>query len=183
MGLKGALLLLLKIAPLAIFLRSAACKFELPVGGCETPLCPVAIGKPGDCSPTANTAESKAWCEHGWVPWANGLIKQGTAELKKLGVDAPMLDNLSVECQAPDYKLMKAIGAIEVVGWLLLWISPKLGGFILAATMAGAIHFHMTAMGDKPEALGLQFSLLVASLFVFLFDSPSSSADDKKKTA
>ena len=77
---------------------------------------------------------------------------------------------------------MKAIGALEVAGWLLLWLSPKLGGFILAGVMAGALHLHLTVLGDKPEALGLQFALLVASLFVFLFDSPSSK-EGKKKTS
>ena len=170
MGLKGFVLVLLKIAPLAVYLRNAACKFEIPVGGCETPLCPVAIGKPGDCTPTANTAECKAWCEHAWAPWANGLLKQANVDFE-------------VECKGPDFKFMKAIGAIEVVGYLLLWISPKLGAFILTALMVGAIHFHMTFLGDKPEALGLQFALVVASALVFLFDSPSAAAAAKAKRA
>ena len=51
-GAKGMFLTLIKILPLALYLRSAACKFEIPVLGCETELCPVAIGKPGDCQPT-----------------------------------------------------------------------------------------------------------------------------------
>merc|ERR1712137_652163 len=105
------------------------------------------------------TAECKAWCEHAWAPWANGLLKQANVDFE-------------VECKGPDFKFMKAIGAIEVVGYLLLWISPKLGAFILTALMVGAIHFHMTFLGDKPEALGLQFALVVASALVFLFDSP-----------
>jgi hypothetical protein len=35
-------LALIKVLPLAIYLRSAACKFQLPVLGCDSPMCPVA---------------------------------------------------------------------------------------------------------------------------------------------
>ena len=38
---------ILRIVPLALYLRSAACKFGIPIGGCDGPLCPVAIGKAG----------------------------------------------------------------------------------------------------------------------------------------
>ena len=52
MGMKGMLLVVLKLVPLGIYLRSAACKYEMPVLGCDAPLCPVAIGQPGDCAPS-----------------------------------------------------------------------------------------------------------------------------------
>ena len=56
-GAKSVFLTVLKVLPLAIYIRSAACKFSIPVLGCETPLCPVAIGETpkGDlvgCTPT-----------------------------------------------------------------------------------------------------------------------------------
>lgn len=73
---KNHFLTLLKIVPLALYLRAAACKFSIPVLGCDGALCPVAIGKKGDCVPTANTAEQMAWCEHAWTPWTNGLLAQ-----------------------------------------------------------------------------------------------------------
>jgi len=171
MGATGMFVTLLKVLPLAIYLRSAACKFDIPVLGCDTELCPVAIGKPGDCTPTANTAEQKAWCENAWVPWANNLVKQA-------GVD------YSFKC-APDndFEMMKIVGAIEVVGYVLLWLMPQLGAFILTATMAGAIHFHMTQLNDKPEALVLQFALLGASTLVLLLSGSGSSAAAKSKKA
>jgi hypothetical protein len=61
-------LTILKILPLAIYLRAAACKYNVPILGCDAPLCPVAIGKKGDCTPTANTAEIQARSIH-WSPY------------------------------------------------------------------------------------------------------------------
>jgi len=173
MGAKGVFLFLIKIVPLALFVRSAMCKFDLPYLGCDSPLCPSAIGKDVDpknpCTPTANTAEQKAWCEHAWVPWANGLVKQA-------GIDHEF------KCTAPDFELMKIVGAIEAAGYVLLWVFPQLGAFILTATMAGAVHFHMVQLGDKPEAIVIQFVLLGASAIVLLFSGESASAA-KAKTA
>ena len=59
---KKLLIQILRIVPLVLYLRSAACKFGIPIGGCDGPLCPVATGKAADCVPTANTAEQLAWC-------------------------------------------------------------------------------------------------------------------------
>lgn len=63
----GVLTTILKIAPLAILFRAACCKYELPILGCDGPLCPLAIGQPATdgCTPNGNTLEVKAWCEHG----------------------------------------------------------------------------------------------------------------------
>mmetsp|Transcript_20356 Transcript_20356/g.50813 ORF Transcript_20356/g.50813 Transcript_20356/m.50813 type:complete len:177 (-) Transcript_20356:354-884(-) len=172
MGAKSMFVTLLKVLPLAIYLRSAACKFGVPVLGCETALCPVAIGKPGDCTPTANTAEQLAWCEHAWTPWANGLLKQA-------GID------YAVKCSAADdFQLAKVLGAVEVVGYVLLWVVPQFGAFILTAVMTGALHFHLTFLKDKPEALVLQFALVAASALVMLLsggDAPAAPAVKAKK--
>ena len=164
--MQGALLVIVKVLPLAIFIRSACCKFEvgarrhrrwglggrkqagptgswhtrtrhsrrlspdqssraclqLPVFGCDGPLCPAAIGQPADCEPTANTAELKAWCENGWVPWANGLLEQA----RTAGVPIPA--EVAATCtEADGWHLMKLIGAIEVAGYSLLWINPEVG--------------------------------------------------------
>ena len=171
-GAKGLFLALIKILPLAIYLRSAACKFGLPALGCDGELCPVAIGKPGDCVPTANTAEQRAWCEHAWVPWTNGLLKSA-------GVD------YAVKCSAENnFEYAQIIGAIEVAGYLLLWVFPQLGGFILTVVMTGAIHFHLTFLKDKPEALVVQFALVAASALVMLLggaDAPAAAAAKKAK--
>ena len=70
-----------------MYLRVAACKYNVPILGCGGDLCPVAIGKKGDCVPTANTAEQYAWCEHAWTPWTNGLLSSA-------GID------YSVKCSA-----------------------------------------------------------------------------------
>ena len=61
-------LTLLKFLPLGIFLRSAACKFGLPILQCDGPACPLAFGLPWEgegpaCTVSANTAEQMGWCE------------------------------------------------------------------------------------------------------------------------
>ena len=161
---KQKLLVFLKIVPLALYLRAAACKYSIPVLGCDTPLCPVAIGKPGDCVPTANTAEQTAWCEHAWTPWTNGLLAQTPFDYR-------------VKCSAKDdHEFLKILGAIEVMGYVLLWAAPQLGAFMLTALMTGAIHFHLTFLKDKPEALIVQFALLAASVVVMLL-----SGEEKRK--
>ena len=108
---------LLKIVPLGIYVRAVACKLEFPVLMCDGPLCPLAIGQEATdgCSPTGNTAEVKAWCEHGWAPWLNGLL--ATAGLP-----------LVVTCdEATGFLLMKAVAVMMIIGYTLLWSSPRLG--------------------------------------------------------
>jgi|AntAceMinimDraft_1070359.scaffolds.fasta_scaffold173399_1 hypothetical protein len=39
-GAKGVFLVVIKILPLAIYLRSACCKFGLPYLGCDGDMCP-----------------------------------------------------------------------------------------------------------------------------------------------
>jgi hypothetical protein len=47
--------------------------------------------------------------------------------------------------------------------------------------MMGAIHFHVTQLNDKPEALVLQFALVAASILVMLLDTPSKVVAAKPK--
>ena len=167
-AVKDTLLLALKIVPLALYLRQAACKYSVPILGCDGELCPVAIGKKGDCVPTANTAEQLAWCEHAWTPWANGLMSSA-------GID------YRFKCGAGDgHEFAKIIGAIEVWGYVLLWVAPQMGAFILTALMTGAIHFHLTFLKDKPEALVVQFALLAASCAVMMLSADAKAKKVKK---
>lgn len=161
MTTKAWFLTFLKVVPLAIFVRFAMCKFEQPYLGCDGALCPKAVGDTtAACEPSANTAELKAWCEHAWVPWANGMLEKAGRKER-------------VACKAPDWELMKIIGFIETVGYVFLWTRPRMGAFLLASTMVGAIHFHLTFLKDPIDKLVLQISLLVASLLVFfLSDNP-----------
>ena len=167
-GVKGYFLMLIKILPLAMYVRSACCKFGYPYLGCDGELCPVAIGKSGDCTPTGNTAEQRAWCHHSWAPWANGLLKQA-------GVD------YAVKCSAKDnFEFAHVLGAVEIAGYVLLWVFPQLGAFILTAFMTGAIHLHLTYLHDKPEALVIQFALVAASTLVMLLGGAEAPAPKKK---
>lgn len=157
-------------------LRSAVCKFELPYLGCDEPLCPVAIGQPAtnDCSPSGNTAELKAWCQHQWAPWLDQLIYS-------TGVKLPPSWQTAIKAQIscePEtgFKLMKKIGAIEAAGWVLLWLPRtfgRKGPILLFVLMSFAVHHHITFLKDPPEALVLQFSMLAAALLVMLFDDRS----------
>ena len=167
---KNLIVKVLRIVPLALYLRSAACKFAIPALGCDGPLCPVAVGKPGTCAPSANTAEQYAWCEHAWTPWANGLLAKVHAPLK-------------VKCsKANGYEFAKVIGALEVVGYAALWAKPAKGAFMLTVIMIGAIHFHMTQLGDTVDKLMLQFTLLAASVAIMMLSAPDAAPAAKKTT-
>ena len=167
---KNLLVSILRVVPLALYLRSAACKFAIPIAGCDGKLCPVALGKPGDCAPTANTAEQYAWCEHAWTPWANGLI----ARVPVVSSVAP-----KIRCSKADgYEFAKIIGALEVLGYLALWTTPARGAFLLTSIMAGAIHFHMTFLKDPIGKLTIQFALLFASATIAMLTTEKKA---KKK--
>ena len=164
---KKLLIQILRIVPLALYLRSAACKFGIPIGGCDGPLCPVAIGKAGDCVPTANTAEQLAWCQHAWTPWANDLLAMVKVPLK-------------VRCSAADgHEFAKIIGALEVLGYAALWTNPVQGAFMLSVIMAGAIHFHMTFLKDPVGRLTIQFAMLFASLAIMFLSRPTKTTKPK----
>jgi len=163
MGFKGrAICTLLKLVPLGIYLRAACCKFELPVLGCNDPLCPVAIGQPAtdNCMPTGNTAEVKARCEHTWTPWKNGLIERA-------GVDAVT----ATSTESSGYMLMKFVGVLEVIGYLLLWLSPQFGALWLTVFMGFGLHLHVTFLNDAGGKLALQFVLFVSSLLVLVVET------------
>ncbi|CAL6439972.1 unnamed protein product [Bathycoccus prasinos] len=168
---KSTILTVLKIIPLALYLRAASCKLALPILGCDGPLCPVAIGKSGDCTPTANTAECYAWCEHAWTPWANNLLSTFKIPYK-------------VRCNKSNgYELAKIIAAVEIIGYLMLWMpgKAKKGAFILTATMAFAIHFHVTFLKDSVDKLGLQFALIFASLAVYVMETDGKKSGSKPR--
>lgn len=171
MGLVSAALLFVKVIPLGIYVRAACCKLDLPYLGCDDPLCPLAVGEPADCIPTANSAEQRAWCEREYVVWAQGLLDRVPPELG-LGHE--------LTCAPPTYTLLRAIGIIEVVGYVLLFVLPRLGAVILSAVMCAALHFHLVYKGDPPQSLILQFTLLTASLLVFFLsglDAPRRHKD------
>ncbi|OUS48228.1 hypothetical protein BE221DRAFT_148181 [Ostreococcus tauri] len=155
--MRNVLVTVLRVLPLALYLRSAACKFGIPIAGCDGALCPVAVGKPGTCVPTANTLEQLAWCEHAWTPWANKLLSTVKLPIK-------------VRC-SDGYEFAKIIGALEL-----------LGGDD-AVIMIGAIHFHMTFLKDPVGKLGIQFALLFASLAIMFLTGKPKKAQQVKKSA
>ena len=159
--LRAIFAFLLKIVPLGIYVRAVACKLEFPVLMCDGPLCPLAIGQESTdgCSPTGNTAEVKAWCEHGWAPWLNGLL--ATAGLP-----------LVVTCdEATGFLLMKAVAVMMIIGYTLLWSSPRLGALWLTVYMGFGLHFHLTFLKDPPEKIVLQLVLCASSALVLLLES------------
>ena len=150
---------LLKLVPLGIYLRAACCKFSVPVLGCDEPLCPAAIGQmDADCEPTGNTAELMAWCEHGWTPWLNGLL--GKARIP-----------ISVSCEpSSGYILMRILGAVSLLSYILLWAMPQLGAALLTVYMGFALHFHVFHLKEAPGAILLQMGLFTASLLVLFLE-------------
>ena len=159
MGAAKWLATILKIAPLAIYLRAACCKLDIPVLGCDEPACPLALGPPEpgqvyDCAPSGNTAELKAWCAHGWTPWLNGLLK-----MYKIDYTATCVEESG-------YQLLKVFGAMEIVGYILLWVMPVLGATWLTFFMGFGLHFHLRHLKDPAAGLLLQFGLFCSSFLV-----------------
>ena len=176
---------LLKLVPLGIYVRSVACKYELPVLGCDTPLCPVATGAPAaehNCTPTANTAEVKAWCEYGWTPWLNGLIGMAS---EKAGVPAPITATCT---EAEGYQLLKIVGAMEAFGYVMLWLRPQFGAFFLTVFMGFGLHFHFRHLKEGIADTVLQLVLFCSSFLVLYLEmdkadnapAPPSPAAKKK---
>ena len=171
--LRALLATLLKIVPLSIYVRSVACKLGFPILMCDGPLCPAAIGQPAQdgCTPNGNTAECKAWCEHGWTPWLNGILS--TAGIP-----------LSVTCdEASDFILLKALAVVIIIGYTLLWSSPRLGALWLTVFMGFGLHFHVTAMKDTLEKMAMQITLFSSSLLVLILEcmAPTASSPKPKK--
>ena len=161
------LITILKIAPLGIYVRAGACKFELPILGCNDPLCPAAIGQEADCTPTANTAELKVWCENAWVGWMNDVMAKSHITFIKATCDAT---------PGPygwwsTYVLLKFCAVMELIGYVLLWIMPQFGAFWLTVYMSAGLHLHLTWLKESPGQCILQFTLQLTSLLVLCLES------------
>lgn len=167
------LITLIKIVPLGFYLRSIACGFDVPIFGCDEPLCPAAIGQiADDCFPTANTAELKAWCENGWTPWLNGLLAK---------VSLPAM----ASCNASNgFLLLRILGAIQLVSYILLWVMPTLGATLLTIYMCFAMHFHVSHLKEGAGAILLQMGLFTASITVLFLEvqEAENAPVDVKKT-
>lgn len=159
---------LLKIVPLGIYLRAAACKFGLPVMGCDDPLCEAALGKvPEDgCTVTANTAELQHFCEHGWTPWLNGLLAAAKVPY-------------AATCAADTgFVLLHILGAVCLVGWLLLWVMPQLGALWLTVYMGFGLHFHFKHLKSPASACVLELILFTASSIVLVLEAVKAENDE-----
>jgi hypothetical protein len=73
------------------------------------------------------------------APWVNDLVP-GTA-----------------------HQVMLAVGVVEVVAGLLVAVRPDLGGYVVAAWLAGII-LNLVTMGDYLDVALRDFGLLVAAL-------------------
>eukprot|EP00300_Choanocystis_sp_HF-7_P025424 c27261_g1_i1.p1 GENE.c27261_g1_i1~~c27261_g1_i1.p1 ORF type:complete len:199 (+),score=41.19 c27261_g1_i1:52-597(+) len=161
---RTVLLTILKIVPLIIILRSGLCKLDIPVLLCDGALCPKAIGQEADCTPTGNSAECKAWCQNAWVPHYQQVFS-------KWGLNWPL------PCSEKDgFVLLKAIGAIEFGSYILLWLRPRLGAFLIFATMIGAIEMHVFGLGDSLSHLWIQYAILAAAALILVLHQDSAPA-------
>ena len=173
MGAARIIATVLKIVPLGIYVRAVACKLGFPIMGCDGPLCPLAIGEEATdgCTPSGNTAELKAWCEHAWTPWLNGLLSTA-------GVP------FSVACdQATDFLPLKAVAVLLIVGYTLLWSSPRLGALWLTVFMGFGLDLHLRHLKDPPEKLILQITLFASAALVLLLEcvAPKKAVAAKPK--
>ena len=75
----------------------------------------------------------------------------------------------SVTCEAAtEFILLKMLAVVLVIGYTLLWSSPRLGAFMLTVYMGFGLHFHVTIMGHAPD---LQIVLFASSFLVLILES------------
>ncbi len=182
----GVFLVMMKLFPLGIYVRSAACKLAIPVLGCDEPLCPVAIGQPAvnedwpnGCTPTANTLEQKAWCEHGWSPWMNTLVAKAGTLHPTIATFTAQIPTITCN-EENGFIVMKVLASIEIVAYVLLWLKPASGAFLLTVFMSFALHFHLVFLKDPIKALALQLVLVCASFIVWALEVQVADAVSAK---
>src|SRR4051794_3340886 len=72
---------------------------------------------------------------------------------------------------------MYAVGVIEVVAGLVVALTPRYGGLLVAAWLAGII-VNLVTMGDYYDVALRDFGLLVAALSLSLLATPSRAGED-----
>src|SRR4051812_31939451 len=72
---------------------------------------------------------------------------------------------------------MYAVGIIEIVAGLVVAVTPRYGGLLVAAWLAGII-VNLLTMGDYYDVALRDFGLLVAALSLSLLATPSRAAED-----
>ena len=78
----------------------------------------------------------------------------------------------AVSCdEATGFLLLKAFAVLLIVGYTLLWSSPRLGALWLTVYMGFGLHFHLTFLKDPPEKIVLQLVLCASSALVLLLES------------
>ena len=75
------------------------------------------------------------------------------------------------------HQAMLAVGVVEVVAGLLVAVRPDLGGWVVAAWLAGII-LNLVTMGEFLDVALRDFGLLVGALAlaVLAFDRPKAAA-------
>ena len=76
------------------------------------------------------------------------------------GYLAPQLDQL---VPGTAHQAMLAVGVVEIVAGLLVAVLPRLGGYVVAAWLAGII-VNLVLLGDYYDIALRDFGLLVAAL-------------------
>ena len=66
--------------------------------------------------------------------------------------------------------VMKVLASIEIVAYVLLWLKPASGAFLLTVFMSFALHFHLVFLKDPIKALALQLVLVCASFIVWALE-------------
>ena len=172
----------LKLVPLAIYVRAACCKFDLPILGCDGPRCPYGSAQMAErmigiepipanasCMATGNTAEVRHWCEHGWVAWLNTILRKSRHT-----------EAYTVTCsEAKDFVLLKALGGLELLGYVLLWVRPQLGALWLTVFMGFGLHYHMAYLKETAGSLSVQIALALFFSSVLVLFLEADLADNE----
>ena len=156
--LKLVVLTLLKLVPLGIIGRAGLCKLHAVAGGLGASVPQV----DGVCAayPEAHLVSAQNLAD-----WSPAWAKHWNQRL------APLDLGVAVD----GTQMLVAIGLVEVVGFVFLFTSPRRGGLLLAAVMAGAIDTHINGFGQGIGAVQLQILYLFISLLIAL-NAPAAQA-------
>ena len=92
---------------------------------------------------------------------------------------APQIDAL---IPGTAHQAMLAVGVVEILAGLLVAVAPRIGGYVVAAWLAGIIG-NLLLIGDFYDVALRDFGLLVGALALARLAPPSSLRDRRARTS
>ena len=103
------------------------------------------------------------------TPWANNLLSTFKIPYK-------------VRCNKSNgYEFAKIIAAVEIIGYLMLWMPGKAKKGFYFNSGDGWHSLSHDVLKDSVDKLGLQFALILASLAVYVMETDGKKSGSKPR--